>query len=136
MLIIAAMLATLAPAAAQAWRAWNRHEVYPVGNGAFEVIGRAGSGPRQFWCAAGDFARHVLGAGNTVRIYIVRGRGPAVTVENRKSVVFSLQPPPGDLPPESYSLSVDRVGDNLSASFARQYCLDPDMVTPFRFPFL
>ena len=122
------------PTSAKTWWAWNRHQVHPVGGGAFEVIGRVGSGPRQYWCAAGDFARHVLGVGETDRIFIVQGRAPAATVANRTAVTFSMQPPPGELPPPSYSLSMDRVGDSLTAAFARQYCRDPDMIGPFRYP--
>ncbi len=113
----------LVPAAAQAWRAINGTEVNPVRKGVFEVIPSGRSGPQQFWCGAGDYARMVLGVGATQRIYIWRAIGPSETRPGAKSVQFSLSPPPGkeDYQP-GYSLSVKHEGDNLDAAMARRYC--------------
>ena len=129
-LATAAALATL-PAASHAWRAINYHEVNPVSNGVFEVIGRAGSGAQDYWCGAGDFAYRGLGTASVQRVYIVRGIGPSVTRPGRKSVQFSLTPPPGADTEPKITLSVRAVGDNLRAAAAQQYCYDR---LPDRFP--
>lgn len=118
---------------AQAWRAVNRNEVFPIGEGRFEVVRRPGTGPAQYWCAAGDFARHVLDTAGTARLYVHRAAGPSVARPGATAVQFALIPPPDTEPPQGYSLSV-APGANLSSAFAHQYCLGDD---PFdRFPIL
>ena len=117
--------------AALAWRAVNRNEVFAIGNGRFEVLRRPGTGPAQYWCAAGDFARRVVNTAGTQRIYVHRAAGPSVTRRGATAVQFALIPPPGVDAPQGYSLSV-KPGANLSSAFAHQYCLGED---PFdRFP--
>jgi hypothetical protein len=113
-----------APGLALAWRALNDHEVYPVSKGVFEVIGRPGSGPAQYWCGAGDFARSQLRVAATQRIYIWKAVGPSATQPGKKAVQFSLTAPEGANTTPGYSLSVKTVGDNLNAASAYQYCLD------------
>lgn len=112
------------PDIALAWRAWNRHEVLPVSEGVFEVVSRVGSGPREFWCGAGDYVYRNLRAPGVQRVYIVRPIGMSVNRPGRKSVQFSLSPPQGVSTNPGYSLSVKAVGDNLSAASAQQYCYD------------
>ena len=107
---------------AQAYRALNWLQVNPVREGVFEVVGQPGSGPAQYWCAAGDFARQVLGVAANQRIYIARGRGPSETTNRRSAVQFSLTPPPGADTTPGLSLSVTRPGENLRAAAARFYC--------------
>lgn len=113
----------LVPATGQAWTAFNLMEVNPVGKSVFEVVGRAGSGPSQYWCGAGDYARTVLGVKPTQRIYIWKAIGPSQTRPGYKAVQFALSPPPGkeDYQP-GYSLSVKAEGDNMDAAMARRYC--------------
>lgn len=41
------------PVSAQAWRAWNRHEVLPVSEGVWEVVNRVGLGVQGYWCGIG-----------------------------------------------------------------------------------
>lgn len=123
-LVAALALALAIPASAQAWWAFNRHEVLPVSEGAYEVVGRVGTSAQDYWCAIGHFARAALGADATQRVYIVEGIGPSVNRSGRKSVKFSLTPPQGvDLTP-GLSLSTKRVGDNLNAATAQNYCYD------------
>jgi len=109
---------------ALAWQANNRHTVNPVSDVNFEVVGRPGSSGVQFWCAAGDYARQVLGVSAVQRIYLVRGPAPAVTRNWNRAVLFSLVAPQGaDLRP-GFTLSMKRVGDNMNAADALAYCLD------------
>lgn len=115
-----------APVAASAWRALNRHEVYPISKEVFEVVYYIASGPREFWCAAGDYAISQLRAKGNERIYIWRGIGPSESRPGKKAVQFSFTPPEGvDLNP-GISLSVKAVGDNMRAAMALQYCYGDD----------
>ena len=116
-----AVAVVLMPVGASAYRAINWLQVNPVSADVFEVVGEPGSGPAQYWCAAGDYARQVLGTVAVQRIYIVRGRGPSETTNRRSAVQFSLIKPPGDYQP-GYSLSVKNVGENLNSASARFYC--------------
>lgn len=129
--LILALATALAPGWASAWWAYNRHEVLPVSNGVFEVVSEVGSGAQQFWCAAGDYAYRALGAAAAQRIYIVRAIGPSQTRPGRKSVQFSLVPPPGADTEPRLSLSVKAVGDNLRAAAAQQYCFGNGYEDPF-----
>lgn len=124
--LTAALLAGLVclPISAQAWRAWNHHEVLPVSEGVWEVVNRVGSGAQDYWCGIGDYAIRVLRSSATQRIYIWQGVGPAISRPGRKSVQFSLSPPPGSDTTPRLSLSVKIPGDNLNAATARNYCYD------------
>lgn len=123
-------LMTLVPFDAQAWWAWNRHEVMPVSDGVWEVINEVGSGPQDYWCGIGDFAIRQLRTKATQRIYVWQGIGPAATRQGRKSVQFSLSPPPGASTERGYSLSIKNPGYSLNAATARYYCFDR-MEDPF-----
>ena len=119
-------IAAMTPGPSLAWRAFNGTEVNPVRKGVFEVIPHGRSGPQQFWCGAGDYARQVLGVSATQRIYIWRGLGPSATRPGKKSVQFSLTPPPGADTSPTMALSYDDVGDNLRAAMSQQYCFSFD----------
>ncbi|MEP4037251.1 hypothetical protein [Pseudophaeobacter sp.] len=121
------------PLSAEAWRAWNRHEVLPVSKGVWEVVNRVGSGAQDYWCGIGDFAIRQLRTQATQRIYVWQEIGPAVNRPGRRSVQFSLSPPPGSDTTPRLSLSVKVRGDNLNAATARNYCYD--RVDDFRFRF-
>lgn len=107
-----------------AWQASNGHTVNPVSDINFEVVGRPGSGGMQFWCAAGDYARQVLGASAVQRIYLVRAPAPAITKNWNRAVLFSLVPPQGAQLRPGFTLSMKRVGDNMNAANAQGYCLE------------
>ncbi|MGR3760165.1 hypothetical protein ACUXV3_08520 [Roseobacteraceae bacterium NS-SX3] len=114
----------LLPAAAAAWTAWNRHEVFPVAKGVWEVVSEVGSGAQDYWCGIGDYAISQLRTRATQRIYIWRGVGPSITRPGRRAVQFSLVPPAGADTSVGISLGVKRAGDNLNAATARGYCYD------------
>ncbi|MEX0338098.1 MAG: hypothetical protein AB3N11_03565 [Arenibacterium sp.] len=123
--LIAGTLVAMMPATAFAWKAENRLDVNPLPSGeAFEVIGRPGSAGSEFWCAAGDYALRQLGAPGTARIYITRARGTPQTSNRLEAVQFSLTPVGAETTPTPPFLSLRRVGDNLSVTFARNYCAD------------
>lgn len=119
----ALVLAAL-PGLAVAWTAVNRSEVTALGGDRFEVVNRNSSRSQDYWCAAGDYAIAALHTPATQRVYIYAAVGPSQTAPGRKGVTFSLSPPPGGPAPQTYSLSVKSVGDNLTAAAARQYCTD------------
>ncbi|MEP2717595.1 hypothetical protein [Pseudophaeobacter sp.] len=121
------------PVGAQAWWAWNRHEVFQVSSDVWEVVNEVGSGAQDYWCGIGDFALRQLRTQATQRIYIWQGIGPSVNRPGRKSVQFSLTPPPGVDTTPRLSLSVKAVGDNLNAATARNYCYDriEELLYPF-----
>lgn len=112
----------LLPSLAGAWTAENRHKVALISDSVFEVVGRPGSGGQEFWCAAGDYARRVLGAAAAQRVYLVRGPAPAQTRNWNRAVLFSLTPPSGANLEPGITLSVNRIGDNLNATLAQSYC--------------
>jgi len=123
-LIAAALLPLLMPGLAQAWVAYNRHRVNPISDTVYEVVGKSGSGGSQFWCAAGDYARRVLGAGATQRVYLVRGPAPAQTYHWNRAVLFSLSAPLDSDLSTGITLSMTRIGDNMMAAAAQAYCMD------------
>ncbi len=117
--------ALVLPSVAAGFQAINRFEVYPVNkSGVFEVVNRHGSAPKDFWCGAGDYAIRVLRTSATQRVYLVQPVGPAVTVQGRKGVQFALNPPEGADTSTGYSVSVKKVGDNMPAHMAQNYCYD------------
>lgn len=115
---VSAILA--APVSAQAFRAENRVTVTPV-SGGFSVENGAGFGARGMWCAAADYARDVLGAAGTQRIYVASNSAAL----QRGPVVFTLDP--SDLAPSPVFIvggSVRRAGANLSVDHAQTFCAD------------
>ena len=124
-LVIALTLAT--GAQADTFRALNRHHVNALPDGDFEVISRVGAGPAQFWCGAGDYVIRALRAPSTTRVYLVQGPAPSLTEPGKKALTFSLTPPTAADARSSVQqlfLSLNAVGDNLSAVSAEQYCYD------------
>lgn len=114
----------LAPGVALGWRGFGWLDVYPVNDKVFEVVERPGAMTSDFWCSAGEYAHRVLGASAVQRIYIWRGRGPAATVANRKSVQFSLVPPENAQERKGYSLSIKTPGFNVNTATAQRFCED------------
>ena len=117
------ILSTL-PFAAHAYTAKNRLTVEPVSSAVYEVVGRTGgSGPQDFWCAAGEYA-FSQGARNNSRIYLVSGRQPSVSKPGGTAVRYTLSPEDAGVTPISPELvlNVDVPGDNLSVASAREFC--------------
>ncbi len=133
-LIIASLCASLPIAAnAQAFRAESHLIVAPLNGKDFEVIEARGEGPRGIWCAAADFAKSRLGSSGGTRLYIKSGRGPSVAAPGRKGVVFTTDQARIDSKPSrGYSVSVTKVGYNLSVGHAYGFCQDYWEVFPFR----
>lgn len=123
-LILAALAATMLPLGAHAFTAKNRLTVSQIDAAVFEVVGRPGSGAREIWCAAGDYARSQNVPSNT-RIYLESGRQPAVSRPGRTAVRFTLSPEAAGVTPipPQLVLNVDVPGDNLSVAAATEYCL-------------
>lgn len=121
----------LAPGGGMAYRAINWHEVYPVSETVFEVVGRVGSSAADYWCGAGDYVRNAMGYEAARRIYIWRAIGPSESKPGKKAVQFALAPPEGANTTPGLSLSTKAVGDNLMASAAFQYCLGDSRFDPF-----
>lgn len=126
LLITALALATLpAVLSAQSFRAVNHLDVVPLKGGTFEVIQSHGEGARGIWCAAADYAERNLGAKG--RVYLYAARGPAQTVNGRKSVVFTTDASSlSEGPSQSYTLSTSQVGVGLPIAHAIQFCRDAD----------
>ncbi|MCM2560784.1 hypothetical protein M8756_03025 [Lutimaribacter sp. EGI FJ00015] len=108
----------------------NGLRVVPMGDGArFEVIGRAGSGPQQYFCAAADYAQSVLGAPVAGRVSVAAPRGASQTRPGRRAVAFVVDDGPGRRAGDDnrYGLSVSEVGFNVSIGMARtSFCFDDD----------
>lgn len=134
---LTALVVAAAASQAAAFTAINRLDVNPLSQpGAFEVIQSRGAGPRQFWCAAADYARRELGAPASQRIVLAAPRGASATVPGRTAVTFQLAP--RGARPESrggVSTTVRIPGEAYSTSFARGFC-EADGLDRFDSPFL
>lgn len=125
--VIALCVLITSAAAAWAYIPW-RVNMLP-GKGNFEVIEGMGSGNQRFWCEAAKFAVGPLRARGNTRMYILHPSGPAKTQKKSYGVGFTIAPTqsvldasnrPGD--GGNYSVSVKKVGYNLSVSHARGFC--------------
>ncbi|MEX0338086.1 MAG: hypothetical protein AB3N11_03505 [Arenibacterium sp.] len=96
-----------------------RTTVTPLQNGIYEVATHGTSAPIAYWCGIGDYVKRTLGASGNQRIYISRAYEKQV-----RTVQFSLTPPEGADTSSSYSVTVKRVGANMTANTAQNYCYD------------
>ncbi|WP_298935201.1 hypothetical protein [uncultured Ruegeria sp.] len=94
-------------------------EITPLQNGIYEVKAKGSSAAVNYWCGIGDYAIRTLRVPNSQRIYISRAYEPGV-----RTVQFSLTPPEGADTNPGYSITVKRVGENMSAISAQNYCYD------------
>jgi hypothetical protein len=121
--LVALALAAHAPPVA-AFTAVNQLEVNALPEAeTFEVIQSRGAGPRQFWCAAADYAKRALRAGAGRRIVLDEPRHGSATRQGRTAVTFRLAPKGAR--PESrggVSITVRRVGEAYSVFFAYGFC--------------
>jgi hypothetical protein len=120
----AALALALTAPRADAFTAVNSLEVNALAQpGTFEVIQSRGAGPRQFWCAAADYARSKLDAGAAQRIVLAEPRHGSETRQGRTAVSFQLAPKGAR--PESaggVSITVRRPGEAYSVFFAYGFC--------------
>ncbi len=117
---IAAALLSVSPAMAQTFRAENRVMVTPVTDG-FVITSGGDHGAMGMWCAAADYARKVLGAAGTDRIYISQGRNPGLG--QRGPVRFSMDGSGlRSKPVVVVGASLSEPGSNLSVDHAYQFC--------------
>lgn len=83
MLVFAALTAALTPLSAAADLTIRGSVVTPTGPSSFEVPWRGRSGPRDFWCIAGEYARYDLKLPGRTRLYrtspLPRRAGDGVT---------------------------------------------------------
>lgn len=110
--------------------AYFRLEVNALpGQGNYEVITEPGYGPAEIWCWAGNYPTAYLRVPATTRVYLMQPLGPAQTRAGKKGVGFTVNPSaevleaanrPGD--GGNYSVSVKRVGYNLSIGHTRNFC--------------
>ncbi len=96
-----------------------RTDITPLDNGEYRVKAIGSSAPVNYWCGIGDYAIRTLGVSNSQRIYISKAYVPG-----ERTVQFSLTPPPGADTNPGYSITVKRVGENMSAASAQNYCYD------------
>lgn len=119
------LILTIVPAVAQAVGfgvrvgPQYRTEITPLQNGNYLVKAKGSSAAVNYWCGIGDYAIRTLGVPYSQRIYIAKAYVP-----NVRTVEFSLKPPPGADTDRGYSITVNRVGENMSASSAQNYCYD------------
>lgn len=97
----------------------NQTIVTPLDNGVIQVQAAGSSAPVAYWCGVGDYAMRTLRTKATQRIYISRAyeRGA-------RTVQFTLTPPPGADTDPGYSITVKRVGENMTAASAQRYCYE------------
>ncbi|TMV06505.1 hypothetical protein FGK63_15300 [Ruegeria sediminis] len=101
----------------------SAYDIYPMQGDVFEVVAKTSPGDGTFWCGAGQHAIADLNRDATQRIYVARGRDASTAQPGRRSVVFSFTPPTPD-PVQSQSISVDLVGNAMSAAQAQAHCYD------------
>ncbi|WP_420585029.1 hypothetical protein [Ruegeria sp.] len=99
-----------------------RTKVTPLENGTYRVATSGSSAPVAYWCGIGDFAIRTLRTSATQRIYIASPYQKGV-----RTVDFSLTPPEGADTSPGYSVTVKRVGANMTAGKAQGYCYDTFM---------
>lgn len=116
--------------ASPGFTASNLLRVNQVAGSTFEVVGKSGSGPGDYWCAASDYVLRTLTNSATQRIYVVRALGMSQTSGRKSAVQFSTVQPAGGPVNPSVSLTVDRVGENLNSASARAYCYDLKFLEP------
>lgn len=109
-----AALCLLAALPAAAFRAQNGMIVDRVDPATFAVRWSGRSGAPGFWCAAGDYAMHVLNAPGNVRIY----RYDAPGRRQGEGITFGLDPARAQSP----GLGRLQGGDGVLAVHARQFC--------------
>lgn len=124
-LAMALFLALLA-APALGFTAQNGHRVAALPQAdAFEVVPARAAGPRDYFCAAADYGRQVLGLPPTARIAVLRGPHAPQVLPGRRAVSFSTQVPPDGRRPgqgNRYAVSISEPGYNMAVFDALAFC--------------
>lgn len=121
--VIVVTAVTATAGLAETFRAVNRLYVVPVTPDTFEVIEDRGAGARGIWCAAADYVRTIGRDSTRKRMFVLEARGPSRTVPNRIGVLFTLTPDESIREtPSSYSVTVNRKGENLAVGHAYNFC--------------
>lgn len=111
------------PATAQSFVAENRVAVTGAGQ-QITLSEDGGFGARGMWCAAADYARRVLGAGETARLRVERPRSTP-----RGPVTFALGAPErGTFSVMIVGTSLRQKGANLSVGHAFSFCADAKII--------
>ncbi len=114
--LLAALTATsLVPSASFAWNASNGLVVNATGSGTFTVPYRGASGPRAFWCAAGDYVVRELNLPGRTKVF----RTSPVPRSAGQAMSFSLDRADSV---GSTGLAVIGSPSGISASHARLQC--------------
>ena len=114
LLLLAACSAALIPLSSAADISRGGFVINPIGPGSFEVPWRGRSGPRDFWCAAGDYARYELGLRGNTRLY----RTSALPRRAGEAVRFSTSPKGA----QPTGLALIGGGNSISVSHALLQC--------------
>jgi hypothetical protein len=115
------LLPTLAQAVGVGFgfRPGYRATVTQLDNGNYQVVTHGSSAAIAYWCGIGDFAIRTLGVPTSQRIYVAKAYD-----KQTRAVQFSFTAPEGGNTSKSYSITVSRVGENMSASGAQSHCFD------------
>lgn len=120
--VVVALILSLGMAGpATAFRTPEGLTVRPLGPDRFAVPYRGESSARAFWCAAGTYARQVLGAGPTDRIW----RETAVPRRSGQPMVFAMTP--GASSGKTGLVMLGRDDGSLSVAMTVQFCNRRDL---------
>lgn len=116
--VTAVAIAVCGLSTAPVWAGYSHlYDIRQLPDGVFEVVVGVGPDTGNFWCGAGSYVLGDLNAATSTRIYVLRGRAGG-------AVKFALRAPADVGAVQSFSNSVEIVGNSLSASQARQHCYD------------
>lgn len=128
-IIWASFIAFTTATSAFAFTAVNGLSVVPTdAQGTYDVISNPGSGPRQIWCAAAQFADFALSAQGNTRVYLVAATAKSAAYGGRRATRFTIAPDaelanaPGPNAGGSYSVSLSKIGYNLRVAHAEGFC--------------
>ena len=122
-LVLCAALLLPSMGQAQFVRETLKIPVLPLTATTFEVIEADAAGGSHIWCAAGLYARKVLGL-ERGRLWVARGRQSSDLAPGRKGVIFSVEAVPGEF--LSPIRSVRRPGLSFSIGHANAICREAD----------
>ena len=127
---LVAMAATAVPLPVAAFTGRKGTQAAQINDKVFEVSLRRSGDGQAYWCGAADYARRVLKAPWSARIFVVRGEGPSVNPKRRNAVQFTLDPGGAGVTPTGPSLSLNRmlVGDSMTIQKANVYCTSNSIV--------
>jgi hypothetical protein len=108
----------------------------PAAPATFTVLSVPGNAATDYWCAAGQFTRRVLGLAQNTRIYLLEPRRPSASPLGRSEVVFTTDPRAGTAatPPKraflDLSVRVSEPGFSYSEIHTRGFCRPVPPILP------